>query len=104
MWSVFCKWTIFSAVLEKMHPIIVNFVQLISKFKFNRCFFASSLDKGPIFCYNHRCADIAQLAEHVIGNDEVMSSNLIISSKRPSIRTAFFGADNIEIRKGGHMP
>ena len=26
-------------------------------------------------------ADIAQLVEHVIGNDEVISSNLIISSK-----------------------
>ncbi len=28
-------------------------------------------------------ADIAQLVEHVIGNDEVISSNLIISSKSP---------------------
>ena len=31
-----------------------------------------------------RFADMAQSVEHVIGNDEVISSNLIISSKNPS--------------------
>ena len=35
-------------------------------------------------------ADIAQLAEHVIGNDEVMSSNLIISSKKGLLTQSFF--------------
>lgn len=44
-----------------------------------------AIDNRLGFCYNQyrvKCsADIAQLAEHVIGNDEVMSSNLIISSK-----------------------
>ena len=35
-------------------------------------------------------ADIAQLVEHVIGNDEVISSNLIISSKKPGVRLGFF--------------
>ena len=35
-------------------------------------------------------ADIAQLVEHVIGNDEVISSNLIISSKKPEVRLGFF--------------
>ena len=31
-----------------------------------------------------RFADMAQSVEHVIGNDEVISSNLIISSKNPT--------------------
>ena len=35
-------------------------------------------------------ADIAQLVEHVIGNDEVISSNLIISSKKPEVNLGFF--------------
>ena len=35
-------------------------------------------------------ADIAQLVEHVIGNDEVISSNLIISSKNPEVRLGVF--------------
>ena len=48
-------------------------------------FLKFAIDNRCGFCYNQyrvkRSADIAQLAEHVIGNDEVMSSNLIISSK-----------------------
>ena len=48
-------------------------------------FLKFAIDNRLGFCYNQyrvKCsADIAQLAEHVIGNDEVMSSNLIISSK-----------------------
>ena len=35
-------------------------------------------------------ADIAQLVEHVIGNDEVISSNLIISSKNPRLIASGF--------------
>ena len=34
-------------------------------------------------------AGIAQSVEHVIGNDEVISSNLITSSKKHCIRSAF---------------
>ena len=33
-------------------------------------------------CLFRQCADIAQLVERVIGNDEVSSSNLDISSKK----------------------
>ena len=44
-----------------------------------------AIDNRLGFCYNQyrvKCsADIAQLAEHVIGNDEVISSNLITSSR-----------------------
>jgi hypothetical protein len=31
-------------------------------------------------------ADIAQSAEHILGKDEVISSNLIISSRRTSVK------------------
>ena len=39
-----------------------------------------------------RCAGMAQSVEHVIGNDEVISSILITSSKKAiAIAVAFFG-------------
>ena len=45
-------------------------------------------------------ADIAQLVEHVIGNDEVISSNLIISSKNPTQSGWIFCfISNIQMRK-----
>ncbi len=41
-------------------------------------------------CYNIKAvldglanADMAQVAEHILGKDEVTSSNLVISSKNP---------------------
>ena len=44
-------------------------------------------------------ADMAQEVEHVLGKDEVTSSNLVISSKKnvPYNEGRFFGA-------GGHLP
>lgn len=52
------------------------------------------IDKRIFLCYNRRVetkmfvfrfADIAQLAEHVIGNDEVGSSNLLNSSMKSAL-------------------
>ena len=46
--------------------------------------FAKPLDKNVVMWYTvqvGRNAGIAQLVEHVIGNDEVISSNLITSSR-----------------------
>ena len=40
---------------------------------------------------------MAQLAEHVIGNDEVISSNLITSSKNPSQSRWIFCFQNIQV-------
>ena len=37
-----------------------------------------------------RPADIAQSVEHLIGNEEVISSNLIISSKNPRQKPRVF--------------
>ena len=37
-----------------------------------------------------RNAGIAQLVEHVIGNDEVISSNLITSSKKSGKTSLFY--------------
>ena len=41
------------------------------------------IDKSGYLCYNIRVAGMAQSVEHVIGNDEVISSILITSSKDP---------------------
>ncbi len=65
------------------------------------------IDKRIFLCYNRRVetkmfvfrfADIAQLAEHVIGNDEVGGSNPPISSKAVSSveDTAFLFVNEIE--------
>ena len=52
-------------------------------------FSANPLDKFCDVCYNRqvawKCADIAQSVEHLIGNEEVISSNLIISSISESV-------------------
>ena len=45
--------------------------------------------KGFVIILHALDADIAQSVEHVIGNDEVMGPNPIISSKRHSERSAF---------------
>ena len=45
--------------------------------------------KGFVIIPHALDADIAQSVEHVIGNDEVMGPNPIISSKRHSERSAF---------------
>ena len=68
-------------------------IRKIKKIKKIRTFFQKRLDKCVLMWYNIKVvgtkatwwhdADIAQLVEHVIGNDEVISSNLIISSKNP---------------------
>ena len=48
-------------------------------------FFSKPLDKMKKLCYNREVggfrAGMAQLVEHVIGNDEVISSTLIASSR-----------------------
>ena len=47
-------------------------------------FCKNPIDKIRDVCYNRQvakqCADIAQSVEHLIGNEEVISPNLIISS------------------------
>ena len=40
------------------------------------------LDKQKALCYNKQVAGMAQSVEHVIGNDEVISSILITSSTK----------------------
>lgn len=59
------------------------------------------IDKRIFLCYNRqvetklfvfRFADIAQLAEHVIGNDEVGSSNLLNSSREKDTQMGVFFA------------
>ena len=59
--------------------------------KKNKKIFKKGIDKLEKLWYNRQVvkrtdevADIAQSVEHVIGNDEVISSNLIISSKNPT--------------------
>ena len=44
--------------------------------------FRHAIDKSKILCYNSkgRYAAMAQLVEHILGKDEVISSNLISSS------------------------
>ena len=51
--------------------------------------FEKPIDKIRTIVYNsYRCqeqfADMAQLVEHILGKDEVTSSNLVISSKNPA--------------------
>ena len=58
--------------------------------KCNYFFFALlTKKKGFVIILHALDADIAQSVEHVIGNDEVMGPNPIISSKRHSERSAF---------------
>ena len=73
-------------------------------FKFLQKYFQKPLDKHTSFCYNNkvaapRCLDaaIAQSVEHVIGNDEVISSILITSSKAP--RTQVLGAFSLQKKR-----
>ena len=54
-----------------------------------------AIDKSKILCYNSkgRYAAMAQLVEHILGKDEVISSNLISSSRKPecvSVRVFYF--------------
>ena len=49
-------------------------------------FFQKPIDKSLLVCYNIRVAGMAQSVEHVIGNDEVISSILITSSKQKALR------------------
>ena len=51
---------------------------------------AKGVDKSTFFRYNKKAvqhksadADMAQVAEHILGKDEVTSSNLVISSINP---------------------
>ncbi len=56
-------------------------------------FFEKAIDKIRRICYNVKVsnAGMAQSVEHVIGNDEVISSILITSSKNPrAIALGFF--------------
>ncbi len=48
--------------------------------------FQKGIDKHAFICYNIKVANagMAQSVEHVIGNDEVISSILITSSKNPN--------------------
>ncbi len=46
------------------------------------------LDKASYLLYNNICckyAAMAQVVEHILGKDEVTSSNLVSSSKRKSV-------------------
>ena len=59
---------------------------IYKKFAFFETFLKKHIDKHNIFCYNNRRADkmhaaMAQLVEHILGKDEVPSSNLGSSSK-----------------------
>ena len=51
----------------------------------NKNIFEKGLDKRVLIWYNNKVAGagMAQSVEHVIGNDEVISSILITSSKEP---------------------
>ena len=52
-----------------------------------------SIDKVKSICYNNKVANnagMAQSVEHVIGNDEVISSILITSSKARSRKRSGF--------------
>ena len=61
-------------------------------------FFKKCIDKRKIICYNNQAsrgnilvyAAMAQLVEHILGKDEVPSSNLGSSSRQP--RREIFGA------------
>ena len=61
--------------------------------------FRKGIDKKTALCYNNQArkayAAIAQSAERILGKDEVISSNLISSSKQPrdSIESRGFGFD-----------
>ena len=48
-------------------------------------FFFVFLDSVFFFLYNIVCADVAQAVEHFIGNEEVGSSSLLISSTERSL-------------------
>ena len=54
--------------------------------------FQKGLDKRVLIWYNNKVAGagMAQSVEHVIGNDEVISSILITSSKKKSRVSGFF--------------
>ena len=53
--------------------------------------FQNTIDKVDFVWYNNGVAGMAQSVEHVIGNDEVISSILITSSKkRTSLGVRFF--------------
>ena len=58
-------------------------------------FFQKVLTKRPSLCYNNQArkayAAIAQSAERILGKDEVISSNLISSSKQPRDSIEFRG-------------
>ena len=63
-----------------------TFQEILQKVK---KFFQKSIDKPKDICYNiivARQAGMAQSVEHVIGNDEVISSILITSSKKKEQR------------------
>ena len=72
---------------EKWVPFPAN--GTFSLYKIPRKTFGKSLDKIRELCYNMQVAvkraDIAQSVEHLIGNEEVISSNLIISSISESV-------------------
>ena len=70
-----------------------NMINLLIKIFF---FFSKSIDKTHIIWYNNKRrritdgnAVIAQLVEHMLGKHEVISSNLINSSKKHLISGAF---------------
>ena len=48
-----------------------------------------AIDKAKVVWYNNRVAGMAQSVEHVIGNDEVISSILITSSKTVNFLAKF---------------
>ena len=68
-------------------------IRVLRVFKILLKNFKKALDKGVAICYNiivERHAGMAQSVEHVIGNDEVISSILITSSKNSvAIATEF---------------
>ena len=68
-------------------------------------FFQKVLTKRPSLCYNNQArkayAAIAQSAERILGKDEVISSNLISSSKQPRGKdlSRGFGFDRVMKRE-----
>ena len=76
-------------------PFLLNKVEKSHKNKKkikNKNIFQKGLDKRVLIWYNNKVAGagMAQSVEHVIGNDEVISSILITSSKIRTLRCADF--------------
>ena len=90
----------FCAIVYECEQFFQNTFHLTcrkSRFCFEKCkikkYFEKRLDKVKRICYNIKVkgdAGMAQSVEHVIGNDEVISSILITSSKNPRIFLGFF--------------